>query len=172
MQLALYLRDVLALSVDAEPYLPAIEPAVPVDVPSHVDRAKVQRQWPAWWEAVLTFAGNRRADGPAMPEAILEDSAISVAVQHFRADFERHHTELFGADRGRTAGGRVAECVREFERERGRATRPFRLVITEVSVAGRIWHRLGGGHVLVSSRFAEDQAALGEALRELVAEVG
>jgi len=174
VQLALYLRDVLALSVDTEPFLPAVDPNVPVEVPSHIDRAEVQRQWPMWWDAVLSFAANRRDGGSPMPEALFEDSAIYVAVQHFRPAYAQHvassRRSLPDARPSRHTRD-VASIVSELESERGRRTRPFRAAITEVSVAGRVWHRLERNHVLVSSRFAADDEARDRALREFVADL-
>ncbi|OZM73186.1 hypothetical protein CFN78_09930 [Amycolatopsis antarctica] len=170
VQLALYLRDVLALSVDTDPFLPAVDPGVPVEVPPHIDRAEVQRQWPMWWEAVLSFSANRRKGGPAMPEALAEDSAISVAVQHFRDSFARR-PRGDSPSRRPSHTSNVGAMVRELEEERGRKVRPFQATVTVVSVDGEVWHRLSRTHVLASRRFAADQAACERALRELVTDL-
>jgi hypothetical protein len=54
----------------------------------------------------------------------------------------------------------VGEIVRELETERGRQARPFRLTVTEVGVAGVIWHRLTTDHMLISTRFRDDEPAV------------
>ncbi|MCP2169686.1 hypothetical protein [Goodfellowiella coeruleoviolacea] len=61
--------------------------------------------------------------------------------------------------------------MRELEGERGHRARPFRLVITEIPVAGVICHRLAPDHLLISGRFRADEAACRAALRALLAEL-
>lgn len=170
---ALYIRDALALAVEPDQWLPPVEPAVLVSVPAGVDRAGVQREWPAWWAEVLDFARFQRDEEPGRPapmrlsQAIVEGSALNTAIAAFRAQTARHAAGLHPP----RPSVNIADLVREFEGIRGRKANPFRLVVTEVSVAGPVWHRLTADHVLVSARFADDESVFGTAFRRLMREL-
>ncbi|WP_033291382.1 hypothetical protein [Amycolatopsis jejuensis] len=170
IDVALYLRDVLALSVADGQLLPPVEPAVPVHVPPALDRAAVQAQWPQWWNGLLA-----RERGPARTRRV-SGSALDLAVQHFAAAAADHFATArrpvaSGFHRRQIlAGERLGRLVRETEVELGRRARPFRLSVLEVPVAGRVWlrteHRL-----LVSSRLAADVPELDHAMRTLIREL-
>lgn len=170
---ALYIRDALALSVEPDQWLPPVEPAVPVSVPAGVDRAGVQREWPAWWAEVLELSRYRSDDEPGRPladapsQALVEGSALHTAIAAFQDSATRH---ALGLHQPRQSVN-LADLVREFEGIRGRKANPFKLVVTEVSVAGHVWHRLAADHVLVSARFADDESVFGTALRRLLREL-
>ncbi|GAA3534124.1 hypothetical protein GCM10022222_17000 [Amycolatopsis ultiminotia] len=180
IDVALYLRDVLALSVADGQLLPPVEPAVPVRVPPAIDRAAVQAQWPGWWNGLLEFLRQRgesrpmrRRTGPAPGDG----SAIDLAAQHFAPAAARHFTAarrpVASAFHRRqiVAGDRLGQLVRETEVELGRRARPFRLSVLEIPVAGHVWLRTAEQQLLVSSRFAEDVPALEHAMRALIREL-
>jgi hypothetical protein len=170
---ALYIRDALALAVEPDQWLPPVEPAVPVSVPPGVDRAGVQREWPAWWAEVLEFSRFQRDVEPARllgarpSQALVEGSALHTAIAAFTVPAARHSDTAHPP----RLSMNITDLVREFEGIRGRRANPFKLVVTEVSVAGHVWHRLADDHVLVSVRFADDEGVFGTALRRLLREL-
>lgn len=178
VDVALFLRDVLALSVADGQLLPPVEPAVPVHVPPALDRAAVQAQWEPWWNGLLTFlrergSGRTRRKSPAPGDG----SAIDLAAQHFAPAAAEH----FAAARRPVSSGfhrrqilaseRMGRLVRETEVELGRRARPFRLTVLEIPVAGRVWLRTAEHQLLVSSRLAADVPALDQAMRALIHEI-
>ncbi|MBB4687331.1 hypothetical protein [Amycolatopsis jiangsuensis] len=177
IDVALYLRDVLALSIAEGQLLPPVEPAVPVRVPPAIDRAAVQAQWPLWWSALLEF---RRGRGESRPmrrrgaPAPGDGSPIDLAARHFAPAAARHFADarrpVSSAFHRRqiVAGDRLGQLVRETELELGRRARPFRMSVLEIPVAGRVWLRTAQEQLLVSSRFAEDVPSLEHAMRTLV----
>lgn len=181
VNVALYLRDALALSVATEPEIPLLTPSVPVTIPDGVDRAAVTKEWPGWWAHVLSFARAVGTDDPrerfesypVRPEspALAERPAIRAAVAALQAMAGRHFSELRprGAPPAHQRG--IGDIVRAREAELGRKARPFRLVITEIPVGGLVWHRLREGHVLVSARFVTDIERCDAALREVITEL-
>lgn len=195
IDLALYLRDVLALSVDDGQVLPPVEPAVPVRIPPAINRAEVQAQWSGWWTDLLTFLRGRGESGTRAQRTRLrrpvpgDGSAIDLAVQHFAPAASRHFAAARGSGlrdgqnpgaqlsapgfyrRHILAGDRLGQLVRETEVDLGRRANPFRLSVIEISVAGRIWTRTAQDQILVSSRFAEDAPALEAAMRAVVREL-
>jgi hypothetical protein len=194
IDLALYLRDVLALSVDDDQVLPPVEPAVPVHIPPAINRAEVQAQWSGWWTDLLTALRGRGESGPRKPRTRLrrpvpgDGSAIDLAVQHFATAASRHFAAARGSGlrdgqngaqlsapgfyrRHILAGDRLGQLVRETEVHLGRRAHPFRLSVIEISVAGRIWARTAEDQILVSSRFAEDPPALEAAMRAVIREL-
>ncbi|MEU4673864.1 hypothetical protein AB0F91_39395 [Amycolatopsis sp. NPDC023774] len=186
IDIALYLRDVLALSVAEGQLLPPVEPAVPVRVPPAIDRAAVQAQWADWWTDLLDFIRVRGESGSRTPRSRFgrpapgDGSAIDLAIQHFTPAAARHFTEArrpalhaaLGAAgfyrRQIVAGDRLGQLVRETEVDLGRRARPFRLSVIEISVAGRVWLRTAEDQILVSSRFAEDVPSLEQAMRSVI----
>jgi hypothetical protein len=60
VQLALYLRDALALP--AAPEVPPLTPPVPIT--DELDRAAVAAEWPGWWADVLAFVGDSLDNRP------------------------------------------------------------------------------------------------------------
>ncbi|QRP46148.1 hypothetical protein [Amycolatopsis sp. FDAARGOS 1241] len=187
---ALYLRDVLALSVADGQVLPPVEPAVPVRVPPAIDRAAVQAQWADWWTDLLAFLRIRGESGVRAPRSRFgrpapgDGSAIDLAIQHFTPAAARHFAEarrpVVGAVVGAApgfyrrqivAGDRLGQLVRETEVHLGRRARPFRLSVIEISVAGRVWLPTAEDQILVSSRFAEDVPALERAMRSVIREL-
>ncbi len=178
---ALYLRDALALSVHTEPDIPLLTPPVPVSVPAGVDRAAVTREWPAWWSDVLAHQGaepigspeEQFASWPDVPgsPALTGRPAIRAALAAFEPEFGPYANRLktWVAPPPHTAG--IGDLVRAKEAELGRKARPFRLVVTELPVAGLFWHRLSTEHVLLSVSFAQDTARRDAALRKVLDEV-
>ncbi|RZS37861.1 hypothetical protein EV193_105421 [Herbihabitans rhizosphaerae] len=177
--MALWLRDSLALSVDTSPYVPSLDPSVPVHVPSTVDRAAVQREWPGWWDDVLR---NAAAEGPSDLRARHDDypttetsplladrPAIRSALPATRESFGRYTMTVPRREPRR--GLLITELVAELEAELGRRANPFRLVITEVRVDGFLWERLADDHLLASVQWIEDESfvrrELGPVIREL-----
>ncbi|MEC3982158.1 hypothetical protein [Amycolatopsis sp. H20-H5] len=178
VDVALYIRDALALSVADGQVLPPVEPAVPVHIPPGVDRAAVQEQWADWWTDLLAFLRNRTDPDPRFSHgryrrpALAEDSAMRHAVAEFSPLASRHNATGDWATRRQRAGdGIVGELVREAEERTGRRARPFQLAIIEISVAGRVWQRQDQGQILVSNRFSSDRRALGGALRKVIDEL-
>jgi hypothetical protein len=180
MEMALYLRDALALSVSTEPDIPLLYPSVPVIVPQGVDRAAVTREWPDWWNSVVEAAG---ADDTGDPREHLgyplsrpgsarlrRRPAIDAALTAFEATAGRYfalakRAQGFPPPDDMNLGRLVAAR----EHELGRTANPFRLVITELNVAGLLFHRHSAGHVLMSSRFAGDRPRRDAALTEVIA---
>ncbi|MDT8910528.1 hypothetical protein [Amycolatopsis sp. PS_44_ISF1] len=191
VDIALYLRDVLALSVEDGQVLPPVEPAVPVRIPPAVDRAEVQAQWAGWWNDLLTSLRGRGEPGPRAPRGRFrrpvpgDGSAIDRAAQHFAPAASRHFAAARGSGlrdgrdpaapgfyrRHILAGDRLGQLVRETEVDLGRRAHPFRLSVIEISVAGRVWARTAEDQILVSSRFAEDPPALEAAMRAVIQEL-
>jgi hypothetical protein len=178
MDMALYLRDTLALSVDTRPVVPSLDPAVPVSVPAGVDRAAVAREWPGWWADVLEWCG---ADAPLGDDprahlrsepaadtspALANRPALRGAVAALFEPAARYWSTL--ARRAMPPSMRINEIVRDLERELGRPAKPFRLVITEVRVQDPMWEPLTATHVLASQRFVESEAGMA-ALRQVLA---
>ena len=169
--LALYLRDALALP--AAPEIPPLTPAVaPTDA---VDRPRIAAEWPGWWADVLAFEGGGPDDPrerfallPMRPEspALAARPAIRAALSVLGPQAAQH-------PRPRRPGGSrtIGDIVRAREAELGRVARPFRLVVTELSVDGSLWHRVADRHVLVSTQFAADDTRCAAALKEIVAEL-
>lgn len=171
VDVALYVRDALALSIDDD--LPPVEPAVPVSVPAGIDRAAVQREWPGWWADVLAYVAARGEPDAHKRRSVTpvpaDRSAMLHAVEVFTGAASEHLRDrrMNHLPRGADAG----PVVRELEASFGRKARPFTMTVTEVSVAGLVWRRLAQNHVLVSARFARDTHALDVALRGLLGEL-
>ncbi|HWD04573.1 MAG TPA: hypothetical protein VG674_19195 [Amycolatopsis sp.] len=180
IDIALYLRDVLALSVAEGQLLPPVEPAVPVRVPPAINRAAVQAQWADWWVDLLEFLRTRGESATRVPRGRFgrpapgDGSAIDLAIQHFSPAAALHYAAArrpvgTGFHRRQiVAGDRLGQLVRETEVYLGRRARPFRLSVIEISVAGRIWLPTAAGQILVSSRFADDLPALEAAMRSVI----
>ncbi|GAA1338259.1 hypothetical protein GCM10009660_21220 [Catellatospora bangladeshensis] len=165
---ALFVRDTLALSVDTVPELPGLDPSVPVLVPPGVDRAGAAEEWLGWWADVLDHA---RTDSPAgLP---IDPSGPSLAIRPcLRAAVlalrgaAAEHERLYS---GRSPGALpIGEVVRGVESRLGRYVKPFRLVITVVSVQGLVWERMTDSHVIASERYLGDPARCAPALRAVV----
>jgi hypothetical protein len=171
VRIALYLRD--ALELPAAPEIPPLTPAVTVT--DAVDRAAVAAEWPGWWADVLDFASGSpddpRAQHLLLP--VLPGSPALVARPAIRAALDVLGPQAAQHPRPRRPGGSraIGDIVRAREAELGRAARPFRLTVTELSVDGSLWHRVADRHVLVSSQFAADDTRCAEALKEIVAEL-
>jgi hypothetical protein len=170
VQLALYLRDALALP--AAPEVPPLTPPVPIT--DELDRAALAAEWPGWWADVLAFVGDsldNRPDQhlrlPVRPDApaLVDRPAIRAALD-LLGPRANHHPQP-----RRPSNQRIGEIVRAREAELGRPARPFRLVVTELPVQGLLWHRITEQHVLISTSFAEDDERCSAALKEIVAEL-
>jgi hypothetical protein len=169
VRIALYLRDALALPAVSE--IPPLTPPVPAT--EAVDRAAVAAEWPGWWAAVLDFASSsddpreRHRLLPVRPDspALVDRPAIRAALDALGPLAAQHPRP------GRPPRRDIGEIVRAREAELGRPARPFRLVVTELSVDGLLWHRITEQHVLVSTPFAEDDERCSAALKEIVAEL-
>jgi hypothetical protein len=179
VEMALYLRDALALSVATEPDIPLLYPSVPVAVPQGVDRAAVTAEWPDWWNSVLDWAGTDGVGEPAeRPGYTLTRSgsmrlrrrpAIDAALAAFDEVPGRYFAlakRAQGHPRPEQLG--LGRLVAAREHVLGRPAQPFRLVITELNVAGMVFHRRSGSHVLMSARFASDIPRRDAALREVI----
>ncbi len=196
VDVALYIRDALALSVAEGQVLPPVEPQVPVHIPVGIDRRAVQEQWADWWVDLLAYLRNREDPDPRNPRgryrrpALGDGSAMRNAVELFTPPAARHFAGARGpAFRGAgdpqqgspwapgfyrrqiVAGERLGQLVREAEVRQGRRAYPFRLNVIEISVAGPVWFRAAEDQVLVSSRFAEDGPRLETALRTVIDEL-
>lgn len=181
--IALYLRDVLALSVTGEPDLPLLSPSVPVRVPRGLDRVTIAEEWPGWWDDALAFArtdyGDPRTRFASAPygldtPALLTRPAIRAAVEVFTPEASRYFDDRKGDEIRRVSEGihtAPHAIVRDLEQRLGRQARPFSLVVTEVPVAGDVWHRLTDEHVLASTTFLDDHPRSTAALRELLADL-
>jgi hypothetical protein len=156
VDVALYVRDALALSVTTEPDIPLLTPPVPVSVPAGVDRAAVAEQWPDWWADVLTAAEVGHYAGPVRP-------AVDAAVSAFEREFARYQGALHAEHVD------IGGIVDATEAELGRPARPFRLTITELAVQGSLCHRITPEHVLMSTEFIRDAPSRDAALRRIVA---
>ncbi|HEX3789576.1 MAG TPA: hypothetical protein VHW44_17055 [Pseudonocardiaceae bacterium] len=181
---ALFLRDTLALSVETDPDLPLLAPSVPVVVPPGVDRKAVAAEWPSWWADVLTFTtadhngdpAQRFAALPIRPEsaALTVRPAIRQAIVALQAETARYFGDQSRANAGRPQwvnGPAPHEIVQDLELSLGRTARPFRLVVTEIPVAGAVWLRLADEHVLASTEFLKDHNRSTPALRAVLAEL-
>ncbi|MFI9386182.1 hypothetical protein [Kutzneria sp. NPDC052558] len=172
VRVALYLRDALAL-----PAAPEIPPLVPsVAVTDVVDRTAVAAEWPGWWADVLDFASGNNIGDPRRSLPVLPHSPALVARPALRAALDALGPQAAQHPRPRRTPGaapsrRIGEFVTAREAELGRKARPFRLAVTELSVDGLLWHRAAVHHVLVSTRFASDEALCAGALREIIAEL-
>ncbi|UOX87328.1 hypothetical protein MUY14_37275 [Amycolatopsis sp. FBCC-B4732] len=196
VDVALYIRDALALSVSEGQVLPPVEPRVPVHVPPGIDRAAVQEQWAAWWTDLLASLRSREDPDPRSPRtrygrpALEPGTALRQAVDFFGPAAARHFANARGpALRGANepsggtpwapgfyrrqivAGERLGQLVREAEVKQGRRAYPFRLNVIEISVAGSIWLRTADDQLLVSSRLAEDGPGLEAVLRDVIAQL-
>jgi hypothetical protein len=167
---ALYLRD--ALSLPAAPEIPPLIPAVAAA--DGVDRAAVAAQWPGWWADVLAFLSGGPDDPrerhlllPVRPDspALAARPAIRAALDVLGPLAARHPRPRRPQRRD------IAGIVRAREAKLGRPARPFRLVVTELSVDGLVMHRVSDRHLLVSTRFAEDEPRCRAALTEIIAEL-
>lgn len=156
VDVALYVRDALALSVTTEPDIPLLTPSVPVSVPAGVDRAAVAEQWPGWWADVLTAAEVGHYAGPLRP-------AVDDAVSAFEPEFARYYSKV------QTQPVDIGDLVRATEAELGRPARPFRLVVTELTVAGSLCHRVTPEHILMSTEFVQDAPRRDAVLRKVIA---
>jgi hypothetical protein len=182
VDMALYIRDALALSVNTDPDIPLLEPAVPVSVPAGVDRAAVTAEWTAWWAAVLDAAAADQVDDPrdwfepqpSRPGSITlsHRPAIREAVCAFEDTAGGYFADVRRQQRVPPAGRLdLGHLVRSREAMLGRPARPFRLVITELPVAGLLCHRQTTQHLLISARFARDIPRRDAALRQIVTEL-
>lgn len=178
VDLALYIRDTLALSVSTEPDIPLLEPSVPVFVPDNVDRAAVTREWPEWWAEVLaSVAGDEsrwyenypsRAESPVLRDR----PGIRMAMRAFEATAGRHFAETHRrAGMPRPTDLDMGYLVQAREAELGRRAEPFTLVITELTVAARFSHRQAPHHLLMSTRLLRDIPRRDAVLRDVIAEL-
>ena len=174
VRIALYLRD--ALKLPAAPEIPPLTPAVTVT--DAVDQAAVAAEWPGWWADVLDFASGGPDDPreqhlllPVLPDspALVARPAIRAALDVLGPQATQHPRPR--RPRGKSGARGIGGIVRAREAEMGRAARPFRLTVTELSVDGSVWHRVAGQHVLVSTQFAADETRCAAALTEIIAEL-
>ncbi|HEX6357253.1 hypothetical protein [Actinophytocola sp.] len=162
IDLALYVRDALALSDDVQPVVPNLTPSVAVTVPAGVDRNTVVEEWPGWWADLLQWCRDQGEHDPSEPvddiaPALDGRPALRVALEVFKEPAARHRT---AANRARARPtSNVTRVVKELEQELGREAKPFHLVITEVSVNEPMWAPLTPTHVLASVGFTDTEAA-------------
>lgn len=160
---ALYVRDTLALSVDTEPYVPGLEPTLPVLVPPGVDRATVSREWHGWWaDAVRACAEDAEPIAPENAEALLTRPASRAAVVALKPGIERLHQVQS------PAALPIGDVLRAIEARTGRRPQAVELRIAELPVDGLLWERIAPAHVLASTRFLNDPARTAPALRAVL----
>jgi len=140
------------------------------------DRAAVAKEWPGWWDEILVWC---RTDIPfddpmerlrSVPvagtsPALADRPALRVAVDALIERSSRYRTAI-GLPNVPPSNV-VGEVVRDLERELGRRSKPFQLVITEVRVREPLWEPLTATHILASERFVESDAVR-PALREVL----
>jgi hypothetical protein len=167
VELALYLRDSLALSDDVVPFVPSLAPSVPVTVPAGVDRNAVAGEWPGWWTDVLQWCRDQEKRGPEerhrswpvtdIAPALAERPALRDALAVFKEPAEHYRS---ATRRGRARPTLLLnEVVTELEQELGRKAKPFHLVIMEVSLSEPMWAPLTPTLVLASTGFTDSEAA-------------
>ncbi|CAM3335869.1 hypothetical protein KIPE111705_03295 [Kibdelosporangium persicum] len=170
VDVALYIRDTLALSVDTRPHIASLDPSVPVFVPENVDRTAVALEWPDWWADVLAWSRTEVPGPQALSHAPMVETspalanrpAMRAALAALTVPAARYHATLSHAP-----AIPVDEVVRALEAELGRPVKPFHLVITQIRVSEPLWEPLTETHVLASHRFTGTTAALREVLLPL-----
>jgi hypothetical protein len=166
---ALFLRDVLALSVSDDPY-PPTDPWVPVLPAPGVDRAAVEAEWLHWFDGILDgmSLGDDRwmARWPAVCRAL---GALIEPIRQWDAQLTRH--ELRHGRHRDSSRMWITDLVGEVGSELARAVRPFHLMITELPVRGQFWMRRGFNQVLASPALIDNTAAFSWALRPVLLEI-
>ncbi|MBV8931881.1 MAG: hypothetical protein JO285_04915 [Kutzneria sp.] len=165
---ALFLRDVLALTVPADPY-PPTDPWVPVLPAGDVDRAAVAAEWLDWFDSILDGACLDAEDScdPAS-DWMARWPAVRGALSVFADPVRRWEEQLRRRDRRQP---RVDDLVAAAGSELDRQPRAFELAITELPVRGQFWVRRGHSQVLVSPTLLDNLPAFGWALRPLIREL-
>jgi hypothetical protein len=167
VDLALYVRDSLALSDDVLPVVPNLAPSVAVTVPAGVDRHAVVEEWPGWWADLLQWCRDQAPDKPPerdqnwppsdLAPVLAGRPALRDALAVFKEPAARHRS---AANRARPRPtSLLGEVVGELEQELGREANPFHLVITEVCVNEPMWAPLTPTRVLASTGFTDSEAA-------------
>ncbi|AHI01258.1 hypothetical protein GCM10010174_11390 [Kutzneria viridogrisea] len=173
---ALFLRDVLALSVPDDPF-PPTDPWVPVLPAGEVDRQAVAAEWLGWFNGILDGAPLDSDDGRDPDSAwIAHWPNVRHALRTFIEPIKQWDGQLLRHDqrRGRHRDGAqlwVVDLVNDIGTELDRAVRPFHLVITELPVRGQFWMRRGYNQVLASPELIDNIAAFGWALRPVLREL-
>ncbi len=187
---ALYVRDVLGLSVPGSP--PPLVPAVPTRT-AVSGRGPAAQEWARWWPALVTEHGpvvdsarhgpDVRVDpwAPARSLPTLQPLAQRLRTEALRWASDLRRAARLPADGGfpadgtvppRRHGGRhpllVTRLVAEMERGLGRRARPFVFCVDVLPVAGLWWTLHSPHHVLVGTEVQEDADRWRGLLRELL----
>ena len=173
---ALFLRDVLALSVPDDPYPPA-DPWVPVLPADGIDRQAVAAEWLHWFDGILDGLPLDGSDGSDPDSAwVARWPAVQRALRAFIGPIRQWDGQLTRHDlrRGRHRDGSrvwISDLVKDVGSELDRAVRPFQLEITELPVRGQFWMRRGYNQALASPALIDNMAAFGWALRPVIREL-
>lgn len=179
MTTALWLRDASGLTVDLDPTIPPLDPPVPLrpDLAA-LAHPQAAAQWTGlwiglwegrldeWWAVrmlqppgfeLLSQSPHLRA----LTEAGFDDAMRWVADHRpLRTSRPSHHgIPGLSAPPDPTAALGVNDVVRELEKERQRPAGDFRLDVTVLPVAGRVFWLLPEGRLVVSERLVEDRRA-------------
>lgn len=166
LSLATYVRDVTGVGryASAEPDLPPLEPAVPVQGVD-VDLRDAIRQWETWWKRLLV---PRDDDTPPFPAALDDLPVVRDLVERHTRGFEDWTTRAAAGDRTRHGSLHLTHFVNAYEHWLGRPVRPFHLHVREVSVAGSEGWVLAPDVVVISSNLKRDEAAFEAFLRPVI----
>ena len=180
LRMALYLRDIEGLAVQADPEIPPLDPGphtwpvwahrplrpappLPGDA---VDRTAAAAQWALWWEHLLPLgdAALGELHGPSFP-ALAGLPAIRALLRH-HYETAVAWAEATGDDprvkRDHLAmGTRLTDLVETLERAARRPARRFDLRITVVGVRTKHAWVLSTGHLLFTHHLlADDENSL------------
>lgn len=184
LQLALYVRDACQLLVAMHPSIPPLQPPI-VPIASElatVNKTEAAEQWNAWWQELLqqqltaTNPGDLNA-AYAFPDfAALAHSpdlqaslrlCFRQAVDWINARMREFIPSILSANQA----GIEREAVREFEHERGRPVKTFRLRIISLPVQGKHAWSITPSSAIMSYEFRFDAAPYRNWLRAAVAAV-
>ena len=186
LRVALYIREIGALTPPTNPEIPLLEPGTDVwpvwarprsvERPltlSREERGSASIGWVRWWNHLLAVGATawgeltdpRLTPFTATPELrrlLSHHLADAMEWATATADDPRFWRDL------RAPGARLRSLVDGMEQERGRMARPFSLRVTTIPVAGkRVW-RLGDDHLLVTHTLLHDDEIMVDWLRSVV----
>jgi hypothetical protein len=177
--LALYVRDAAGLGPVGNPLLPPLDPPVRrADLPP-MDLEVAREQWGRWWrrcwsqdEPKILMELNEPGlpgfdDAPELQELLRR---LLEPAGEWRSEGDEEVDAMVERTRTPSDDG-LSALVRDRERQLRRRARPFRLVITELPLAGRAGWRLGPEAVVVTRDLVRDPAAFLAFIRPAVEEV-
>ncbi|WP_029136508.1 hypothetical protein [Nakamurella lactea] len=188
LRIALYLREVCALTPHTDPDIPPLDPPASAwpawvrrpadpDLPelAPLERAAASVQWTRWWNHALDIGAPALRDlAPGFKQFRHLPELRALLVAHFPNALV--WTTAFGDDprvkRDILAPGtRLTELVNDVERSAGRAAKPFELRITVISVQTKHAWVLGPGHLLITHRLIHDDENMLDWLRPQLREL-